>query len=474
MKKTILDKIIAGLIFAGSVAWYFIQNMTGFFTAHGLDEINDMIPLISCFSIFSVIWSFFWDQKLDQLYNQIKTYEAECLEQYVEVKEEHKKLIITYENEHKNGALEVKSELNKILSDIKYNSQQTESRILYEYETDLNNFLHLKPESSDYAQIYVITNDVDVESDDFGDVICKNIINNHQYVYMTPLMEEDFINKLKETLLRVKPNGIDRYLLDAAIHKNIRHIRNVEFFEILPDYSDMVIYQQKQQAPINNRIGEVHGYYSFQNDPIICNNIKYYYYSPMTNELARKVTKYIDDLLRQKGKVDLSSLNYITEKAEEKQAGIDMGNGLFCKETINEGDLIMKKGGRFILKKDLDPILLSNVKYIQVSKEYVVSSLTSGEDAKLGFPINHDCKRPNCCIKSAIEIVATKQINPGEQILIDYAYFDPDYDKFKCRQCGDNCDREGLTEVEVKQKLMRIDAKNFSPYLRDIIKGGKP
>lgn len=451
MRKKKWDKISSGIILVISLIWFVIQKLTGFFTKFGLDEINDIIPFIAVFSAFCMVWSFVWDQKIDYMYNKIQTYESDFVNNFFDAKRELKELLV--------------AELSR--------PQLIDSRILFEYETDLIQFLSLKPESSEYAQIYVITNDVGVENDDFGDAICENIINNHQYVYITPFEENAFMEKLCETLFRTIPNNIDRPLLDAAIHKNIRHIQNEDFFKILPEYSDMVIYQKKQHVAYNNRNTVLRGFYSFQNGPINCHNINCYFYNTMTNELAIKIVNYIEGRLNERGKVNLSSTNYITGKTEIRNSEAYMCNGLFCTIPIESGEVILKKGGRFVLKKDLDKDLSSNVKYIQVSEDYVVSSLTPSEDKTFGFPINHNCRHPNCGFKSAIEIVATRRINPGEEILIDYAYFDPGYAKFECKGC-DNCARAGLTESDIKEELQKDDIlKRVSPYLKDIITGGK-
>lgn len=450
MRKTKWDKIISAIIFFVSIVWFIIQKLTEFFSNLGLNEINEIIPFIAVFSIFCMAWSFIWDRKLDYLYSQVESFESKYLDNFMKEKNLLKELLV--------------AELSK--------PELTESRLLYDFEMNLDHSLSLRRNRGDYAQIYVVTNDVDVENDKFGKAICKNIIDDHQYVYLTPLEDEVFIEKLRETLFRVIPNDINKFLFETAIYKNIRHIQNIDFFKILPDYSDMVIYQQKQPAQLSSRPGNLHGFYSFQNGPINNHDVDSYFYNTMTNGLATKIVEYIDGLLKENKKANLSSTNYITEKAEIRVCESDMGRGLFCKETIEAGELIMKKGGRFILKKDLDQELFSNVKYIQISMEHVVSSRTYSEDTELGFPINHDCKRPNCCINSAIEIVATKRINKGEEIFIDYAYFDPFYFKFTCKGC-ENCDRVNLSGDEIINNLKNNNVDNkISPYLRNSI-GGK-
>lgn len=461
MRRTKLDKFISGFILIVSVVWFFIQKMTNFFSTQGLDEVNEIIPVIAVLSTFYMVWSFAWDKKANGMYKRISEYESEFINDYFDERKELRDLL---EKELR--------ELKELLVADLSKPPLIESRILFEHEMDLSNYLSLKPNTSEYAQIYVITNDAGVENDNFGDAICENIINNHQYVYMTPFEEEIFIEKLCETLFKTIPEGIDKSFLNAAIKKNVRHIQNKKFFEMLPEYSDMVIYQKKKQVSINHSNDIIYGFYSFQNGSNSLQGISTYFYNEMTKELALKVVGCVDDLLTRNQKFDLSSSNYVTEKVKKEKSKKYDCDGLICMTPIQKGEIILKKGGRFILKKDLDKELLLNVMYNQVSTDYVISSLTPNEDKAFGFPINHNCRCPNCGFASAIEIVATRDIEKGEEILIDYAYFDPEYNKFICKGCN-QCTRLNLSEDDIIEELRsnKDILKNVSPYLKYIIEG---
>ena len=82
MRKKKWDKISSGLILLVSLIWFVIQQLTGFFTKIGLDQINEIIPFIAVFSAFCMVWSFVWDQKLDYVYGKIQTYENEFMEKF--------------------------------------------------------------------------------------------------------------------------------------------------------------------------------------------------------------------------------------------------------------------------------------------------------------------------------------------------------------------------------------------------------
>lgn len=444
------DKILTVIVFVASVAWFFVEKMTSFFTQNGWTEINQIIPFISVLSAFYGVESFVWDKKINLLNRELRDHEDT--------------LSSTVQSTVDNLCNSVMAELSK--------PELTESRVLFQIETDLTNFLNLTSGTSEYAQIYVITNDADVENADFGDAICQNIIKNNQYIYLTPHNDHEFMAKLKETLIRAKQSNIDINLLLAAISKNIRHIQSEDFFSILPEYSDMVIYKKQRVVPFNMRDTVVRGYYSFQNGPRTCEGIHSFFYCKMTNEFALRVTRFIDDLLSKTTKVDLSAQNFISNKVEIKSSQLH-GYGLFCKtecsDGIAEGELIFKKGGRFILKENLHPNLLACVKYIQVSEHCVVSSIAPNEDEKIGFPINHNCKQPNCRFETPIDIVASRNILPGEEILIDYAYFTPSYQRFACAGCS-NCSRKTIDEMSIMRELKAPNVVNrISPYLRGTV-----
>ena len=440
------DKISAGATLALSIIWFFVEKLTGFFTYIGAAEINSVIPFIAVLSVFCMVWSFIWDGKISDLNKKIQAYESYFLEKSHLEKEELKELMV--------------AGITK--------PTQTESRILFEHETNLNQFLSLNSSSSEYALIYVITNDAGVENDDFGDAICQNIINNHQYVYMTPLTDAVFIEKLRDTLFRVKPNNVDIALLNAAICKNIRHIQNTDIFDILPKYTDMVLYKKKHVISYSTNITSPNGYYSFQNGPITSHGVKCYYYSQMENEHATRIINFVEALLKSEKKIDLSSSNYLSNKVTIKN------NRLYCTEKISRGEVFFKKGGRFILKKDLDSNLFSSARYIQVSTDYVVSSLSFHEDKNFGFPIRHNCRHPNCYFVSPVEIAASEDIIQDEEILIDYAYFDPDYKRFNCDGCAGRCTRKEISKEDLAKQLNDSDIlERISPYLKENIIGGK-
>lgn len=453
--KTKWDKILTAIVFVASIAWFLVEKMTAFFTQNGWTEITQIIPLISVLSAFYEVESFVWDKKIDLLNRKLTDHENTLSSTTQSTVDDLRRFVM--------------AELSK--------PELTESRVLFQIETDLTNILNLTSGTSEYAQIYVITNDAGVENEDFGDAICHNIINNNQYIYLTPHNEHEFMAKLKETLIRTKPPDIDINLLMAAISKNIRHIQNKEFFSILPEYSDMVIYKKERVVPFDMRDAVLQGYYSFQNGPNLCEGIHSYFYCKMTNEFALRVTRYVDNLMSNTTKVDLSAQNYISDKVEIKLSSLH-GHGLFCKteckDGIPEGELIFKKGGRFILKENLSPDLLASVKYIQVSKHCVVSSIALNEDMRIGFPINHNCKKPNCRFETPIDIVASSHILPGEEILIDYAYFDPSYQRFTCKGCN-KCSRKPLDDkVGIMRDLKTSNVVNqISPYLRDAVQNSE-
>lgn len=440
MKRSKWDKIVAITSFAGTVILFVWDKLAQLFD--NFPDLQVAITVTSVLSLFYFIWSFTWDDKFQSIYKKLAS---------------DQEYLISRQNDF-NDALstKVKSSLIK--------HKNIESRILAEFETDLSSFLHLSPNSSDYAQIYVITNSYEVESEGFGDIICRNIISNHQYIYVTPFDNKKFIDKLHDKLFESIPAGIDKHFLEAAVRKNIRHLPSMSFFDWLPDYSDMVVYAKKQffRGAANNN--DIHGYYAFQNSEIEIENTKCYYYSKMTIDMARRVEKIIQESMH----FDLTFSNWVSPKAEigDSEKG---GRGLFCKERICQGDTIFIKGGKFIKKNDLAVNLKKTARYLQVSNDFVLSSVDSNEDQDIGLPINHSCRMPNCGFneKNPIEIVAKQDIEIGSEILIDYAFFDPSYVQFNCKCCtSSKCTRQGQSQADILKSLA-ASKEYLSPYLRE-------
>jgi SET domain-containing protein len=101
-----------------------------------------------------------------------------------------------------------------------------------------------------------------------------------------------------------------------------------------------------------------------------------------------------------------------------KVANSRFGKGCFAKESIKKSEFICFCEGkettweeqerRYIEGKDRldDPLQISKTKYIELDRPYIY--------------FNHSCN-PNSGIRGKNELIAIKNINPGEEIVYDYS-----------------------------------------------------
>ena len=463
MKRSLIDKIASGIVFVGTVVIFFVDYFKSFLAQKGLEELAEIIPFISALSLFCFIWSFIWDNKIIKLH---KINNEDNLKLIEEERKTNDKLIAQSQNTT-NTFINISKNLEDYVKAALTQSERIESRILFEKEKDLDAFLKIQSGGNEFAQIYVITNAATVENERFGKAICDNIIKNHQYVYVSPFDEEQFMLKLHNTLFEVCHDEYDKTCLEAAFQKNIRHLKKPELFSWLPQYSDIVIYVKKKIVNFDAKTEQYFGYFSFQDQTIPLEEVECYYYSKMSEAKASKIAIEIEKEL--KNQPNLSIQNYLSDSVEIRYSSFN-GNGLFSKIKIKKGEVIFKKGGTFVLKEKLNEVLKNDIQYIQINDNLVVSSLRQEENTPIYFPINHSCRNPNCGFKNPIEIIAIQDIEAGQEILIDYAFFDLDYCKeFDCKGCtSGKCIRKSKNNTEILEEL-RNRKDVLSPYLREKI-----
>jgi len=446
MNRTKWDKVIAFVVLAASILSYAVDELVKDWIPDDRAEFKYLIVFIGALSMFAGVWSFIWDNKVARLHEELSS--------------------------HTNALMSEQKQYNSILREAVFTAlidqDRIESRVLSDHEDDLETFLQLQAGSSHYAQIFIITNDSEVETSEFGDAICRNIIRNHQYIYMTNLSTRQFKTKLYQRLIECIPDDIDKYLLQAAFAKNVNHISKSDFFTLLPEYSDMAVYTQNRIISYGGRPDIVKGYYAFQNGAIKKDEVDCYYYTQMPDDMAKNIATTLRSEID--GQWDSSKGNYTPSEVEIRTSPL-FGKGCFAKHDIPKGKVVFMKGGRFILKDSLEAALLNVVNYIQISDQYVLSSLNPIDDTNIGLQINHSCHNFNCGFvdaghpEDAISIIATRKINAGEELLIDYAFFDPDYKRFHCNCCAGKCSRISQTREEVMADLT-VSKQHVAPYLR--------
>ena len=156
----------------------------------------------------------------------------------------------------------------------------------------------------------------------------------------------------------------------------------------------------------------------------------------------------------------------ISKKVEVKNSGID-NRGMFAKEKIFRGEIVYIKGGHIITKDELFSSSVIN-SYLPISDEYYIGALTADEEPDIKLYNNHSCD-PNCGMHGEITFVAIRDIEPGEELTVDYAFIDNEDYSFECH-CGSPKCRHTVTGFDWKIKWLQDEYyPYFAQYLKDKI-----
>lgn len=97
------------------------------------------------------------------------------------------------------------------------------------------------------------------------------------------------------------------------------------------------------------------------------------------------------------------------------------GLGMFAKERIEEGEIVCVKGGNIISKKNFDELsVIVQQHAMQIEDQIYLGPISESEIERNSMFLNHSCN-PNLGIKGQIVFVATRNVDVGEELSIDYA-----------------------------------------------------
>ena len=124
---------------------------------------------------------------------------------------------------------------------------------------------------------------------------------------------------------------------------------------------------------------------------------------------------------------------YLTDKCEVRNRDVTGGKSVIAREHIDPGELIGVWSGRVVSTEELEGLAPEiRMHTVQVEEELYLASIGDSEPPDY---INHSCD-PNAGLDGQIAIVAMRDIEPGDEVTIDYAMCDGSpYDEFDCA-CG--------------------------------------
>jgi uncharacterized protein len=153
---------------------------------------------------------------------------------------------------------------------------------------------------------------------------------------------------------------------------------------------------------------------------------------------------------------------YASPRVEGRECGEKGGRGLFAREKILRGDLLVVFAGSVLEGEELAALSPDQRRLVlQVDENhYLLSEVEGWADW-----VNHCCE-PNAGLRGQVTLVAMRDIEAGEEICYDYAMSDGSaYDGFECR-CGRASCRGRVTGDDwMLEELWERYRGHFSPYL---------
>ncbi len=153
----------------------------------------------------------------------------------------------------------------------------------------------------------------------------------------------------------------------------------------------------------------------------------------------------------------------ISEKVEVRESG-NKKKGMFPRERILRIDIVYIKGGHILTRQELFTSGIIN-SYLPISDEYVLGAKSPKEEEEIKLYNNHSCD-PNCGMRGEITFVAIRDIEPGEELTIDYAFIDNEDYTFACH-CGSKYCRKMVTGYDWKIPELQ---ERFYPYFAQYLK----
>lgn len=163
--------------------------------------------------------------------------------------------------------------------------------------------------------------------------------------------------------------------------------------------------------------------------------------------------------------------SWVTPKAKSGQNSEIDGKGIFAVTPIKKGEILTVKSGHIIDRVTLraNENVIRNSE-MQITDDLYIAPLSDEEFEQSMVYFNHSCE-PNSGIAGNNMTFATRDIESGEEITIDYATFvsDPDF-SMPCTCLSRNC-RKIITGNDWQDSEVQKNNKGcFSWYIAEKIK----
>lgn len=159
--------------------------------------------------------------------------------------------------------------------------------------------------------------------------------------------------------------------------------------------------------------------------------------------------------------------SYISSKVEMRKSPLG-GEGLFVNNKIDKGEIVVdytSGPGTFVDADKADELYEKGNDYIiQVDENRFFVAREKHELEEADF-LNHSCD-PNCGIRGNLQIVAIRDIEPGEEVTFDYAMTESSDYSMDCKCGSKNCRKIITGEDWRDRELQRRYEGYFSEYLQ--------
>jgi len=156
---------------------------------------------------------------------------------------------------------------------------------------------------------------------------------------------------------------------------------------------------------------------------------------------------------------------WLTPKAKPGDSKIHR-YGIFAIDDISKGEPINVFGGIAVPRSEINEYrdVVSHAG-VQVSDDFFLVP-SSDEEVKESGIFNHSCE-PNVGFNSSVTMVAIRDIASGEELVMNYAFMETDFDTFVCKCGAESCRGEINNDTWSDPEFQKQYGQYYSPYLKD-------
>jgi len=156
--------------------------------------------------------------------------------------------------------------------------------------------------------------------------------------------------------------------------------------------------------------------------------------------------------------------HYLSPLLEARPNPAKGNYGVFARARIPAGELLVVWGGDIVTAEELEKLSPREKMHTIQVEENLYQVPCRGPEP--GDFINHCCD-PNAGLRGPIALAARRDIQPDEEICMDYAMSDgTPYDEFECACGAPNCRGRVTGDDWRRPELQARYAGYFSPYLQ--------